>query len=182
MGGTIRNITGQSAAKRAERVAREQQEQLKKEEESARQNAEELAQEQSRKYRDKQYRGIKSLVDTSEIGSLGQEDNMSAWNKVKKKIKKTFKTLVNPRSMIGNALGDPTAGTLGLALGYMDEDKKEQAKKAAINAENDRKKAVLEEERREEERRKKKLGAMEERASGLASLIGGGGNTLGQES
>lgn len=71
MGGYTRQITGQQAAKKAEATAREQQAKLKAEEESARQNAEYLAQEQSRKYRDKQYRGIKSLVDTSEIGTLG---------------------------------------------------------------------------------------------------------------
>lgn len=71
MGGYTRQITGQQAAKKAEAAAREQQRKLEAEEESARQNAEYLAQEQSRKYRDKQYRGIKSLVDTSEIGTLG---------------------------------------------------------------------------------------------------------------
>ena len=71
MGGTVRQITGQNAAKKAEAAAREQQAKLEKEEKAARAEAEEIAQEQSRKFREKQRRGIRSLVETSETGTLG---------------------------------------------------------------------------------------------------------------
>lgn len=69
MGGYTRQITGQQAAKKAQAAAAEQQAELEKEKASAQANAEELAQEQSRKFRNKQYRGIRSLVETSETGS-----------------------------------------------------------------------------------------------------------------
>lgn len=71
MGGTVRQITGQQAAKKAEAAAREQQRKLDEEKASAQAEAEELAQEQSRKFRGKQRRGIRSLVETSEAGVLG---------------------------------------------------------------------------------------------------------------
>jgi len=71
MGGYTRQITGQQAAKKAEAAAAEQQKQMEKEQKAAQAEAEEIAQEQSRKFRNKQQRGIKSLVETSEIGSLG---------------------------------------------------------------------------------------------------------------
>ena len=71
MGGYTRQITGQQAAKRAEAAAKEQQAQMEKERASAQAEAEELAQEQSMKFRGKQRRGIRSLVETSEYGDLG---------------------------------------------------------------------------------------------------------------
>jgi hypothetical protein len=71
MGGYTRQITGQQAAKKAEAAAREQQAQMEKERAAAQAEAEELAQEQSRKFRGKQRRGIRSLVETSEAGDLG---------------------------------------------------------------------------------------------------------------
>lgn len=71
MGGYVRQVTGQQAAKKAEAAAREQQEKLKKEEAASQAEAEELAQEQSRRFREKQRRGVRSLVETSEIGTLG---------------------------------------------------------------------------------------------------------------
>ena len=71
MGGYTRQITGQQAAKKAEAAAREQQAKLEKEEKAAQAEAEEIAQEQSRKFRGKQRRGVRSLVETSEIGDLG---------------------------------------------------------------------------------------------------------------
>lgn len=71
MGGTVRQITGQAAAKKAEAAAREQQKKLDEEKAAAQAEAEELAQEQSRKFRGKQRRGIRSLVETSEDGVLG---------------------------------------------------------------------------------------------------------------
>ena len=71
MGGYTRQITGQQAAKKAEAAAAEQQAKLDKEEKAAQAEAEEIAQEQSRKFRNKQRRGIRSLVETSETGDLG---------------------------------------------------------------------------------------------------------------
>ena len=71
MGGYTRQITGQQAQKKAERAAREQQAKLEAEEKAAQAEAEALAQEQSRKFRGKQQRGIRSLVETSEVGDLG---------------------------------------------------------------------------------------------------------------
>jgi hypothetical protein len=71
MGGYTRQITGQQAAKKAEAAAAEQQKQMEKERAAAQAEAEELAQEQSRKFRGKQRRGIRSLVETSEYGDLG---------------------------------------------------------------------------------------------------------------
>lgn len=71
MGGKVREITGEKSAKEAQAVASAQQSKLAREEEIAKENASQLAQEQSRKFRERQYRGIRSLVDTSETGSLG---------------------------------------------------------------------------------------------------------------
>lgn len=71
MGGYTRQITGQQAAKKAEAAAKEQQAKLEKEEKAAQAEASEIAQEQSERYRHKQRRGIRSLVETSEIGTLG---------------------------------------------------------------------------------------------------------------
>ena len=70
MGGTVRQMTGQQAAKKAEEAARQQQAQMEKERAAAQAESEELAQEQSRKFRGKQRRGIRSLVETSEYGYL----------------------------------------------------------------------------------------------------------------
>lgn len=71
MGGYTRQITGQQAAKKAEYTAFQQQAEMEKEKKAAQAEAEEIAQEQSRKFRNKQQRGIKSLVETSETGTLG---------------------------------------------------------------------------------------------------------------
>lgn len=71
MGGYVRQITGQQAAKRAEEAAAEQQAKLEREEKAAKEEASRLAQEQSEKFRGKQRRGIKSLIETSETGTLG---------------------------------------------------------------------------------------------------------------
>ena len=71
MGGYTRQITGQQAAKKAEQAAAAQQAEMEKEKKAAQAEAEEIAQEQSRKFREKQRRGVKSLVETSETGSLG---------------------------------------------------------------------------------------------------------------
>ena len=71
MGGYTRQITGQQAAKKAQAAAAQQQEEMEKERQSAQAEAEEIAQEQTEKFRHKQRRGIKSLVETSETGSLG---------------------------------------------------------------------------------------------------------------
>lgn len=71
MGGYTRQITGQQASKRAEAAAAQQQAEMEKERASAQAEAEAIAQEQSRKFRNKQQRGIRSLVETSETGSLG---------------------------------------------------------------------------------------------------------------
>lgn len=71
MGGYTRQITGQQAAKKAEKAAAIEQQELEKEKKAAQAEAEEIAQEQSRKFRNKQRRGIRSLVETSETGSLG---------------------------------------------------------------------------------------------------------------
>ena len=71
MGGYTRQITGQQAAKKAEQAAAKQQAEMEKEKAAAQAEAEELAQEQSRKFRGKQRRGIRSLVETSEAGDLG---------------------------------------------------------------------------------------------------------------
>jgi len=71
MGGYTRQITGQQAAKKAEAAAAAQQAEMDKEQKAAQAEAEEIAQEQTEKFRHKQRRGIKSLVETSEIGSLG---------------------------------------------------------------------------------------------------------------
>lgn len=71
MGGYARQITGQQALKKSEKTAAIQQAELAKEEKAAQAEAEELAQEQSRRFRNKQRRGIRSLVETSETGTLG---------------------------------------------------------------------------------------------------------------
>lgn len=71
MGGYTRQITGQQAAKKAEAAAAAQQAKLDKEEKAAQAEAEAIAQEQSEKFRHKQRRGIRSLVETSETGDLG---------------------------------------------------------------------------------------------------------------
>jgi len=71
MGGYTRQITGQQAAKKAEYTALQQQAEMEKEKQAAHAEAQEIAQEQSRKFRGKQQRGIKSLVETSETGTLG---------------------------------------------------------------------------------------------------------------
>lgn len=70
MGGYVRQITGVQAQKKASKAAAEQQAKLEQEKKAAQAEAEELAQEQSRKFRGKQQRGIKSLVETSETGTL----------------------------------------------------------------------------------------------------------------
>ena len=71
MGGYTRQISGQQALKKSEKAAAVQQAELEKEQTAAQKEAEELAQEQSRRFRTKQRRGIRSLVETSETGSLG---------------------------------------------------------------------------------------------------------------
>lgn len=71
MGGYTRQITGQQATKRAEYTAAQQQAEMEKEKQAAHKEAEQIAQEQSEKFRNKQRRGVKSLIETSETGSLG---------------------------------------------------------------------------------------------------------------
>lgn len=95
---------------------------------------------------------------------------------LKSVIKKIAKAGTNPNSLIGAAFGLPGAG---LARGLIRDERRERIQEQRASAE--REKALLEKQtlEAEEERRRKKEQSLGQRVTGLASLIGGNGETLG---